>query len=285
MKTPLLTIITPVYNGERFIESCIQSVMSQNCPHVEHLIIDGGSTDRTVEIIKRYAQWNPYLRWISKKDQGQSMAMNRGIVLARSRIVGFLNYDDYYQPDILPRILENFSSLPNPSLLVGNCNVLNDNEEIIYLNKPSRLNLTNMLIGGEKNQFPFNPSAYFYHKSIHVRVGLYDESNHYTMDLDFLLRAVKVAHIKYIDETWGNFRYIKGTKTFQSKENNLLEINKTQLMNTHLAQLPLLQRWWIQMVQSMVVQRKVHYFGRRILDCLKNPRSFSQSNALFVVPP
>jgi glycosyltransferase involved in cell wall biosynthesis len=272
MNAPLLTVITPVYNGERFIEGCLRSVISQNCPEVEHLIIDGGSTDRTLQIVKRYAQWNPHLRWVSKKDRGQSSAMNKGIVLARGKVVGFLNYDDYYQPGVLNRVLEIFETLPSPSFLAGNCNVLNDDERIVYLNKPSRLSLTNVLIGGEKNQFPFNPSAYFYHKSLHVKVGLFDESNHYTMDLDFILRALKAAHVKYMDETWGNFRYIRGTKTFQTKEDNLLDEYKMHIMNVHLEKLPGIQRAWIKMVRFLFIQRKLHYYAGRVMDCLKDPK-------------
>lgn len=272
METPLLTIITPVYNDERFIGSCLQSVINQNCPDVEHLIMDGGSTDRTLKIIGRYAERNPHIRWISEKDHGQSDAMNKGISLARGHIIGFLNSDDYYEPAVLPRILRIFQRLPNPSFLVGNCNVLNDDGKITYLNKPSRLSLTNMLIGGEKNQFPFNPSSYFYHISLHEKIGLYDESNHYTMDLDFLLRAVKAAHIQYVDETWGNFRYIRGAKTFQSKENNQLEANKMLVMNAYLKELPWFHQWWIKIIQGIFVKRKVQYYAGRIKDCFRDPK-------------
>jgi glycosyltransferase involved in cell wall biosynthesis len=275
MKPPLLTVITPVYNGQRFIESCLQSVINQNCPGAEHLIIDGGSTDMTPGIIERYAKRYAHIRWISEKDHGQSAAMNRGISLARGQIIGFLNSDDYYQPTVLPEILNIFQQLPDPGFLVGNCNVLNDDGKITYLNKPSRLSLTNMLIGGEKNQFPYNPSAYFYHKSLHEKIGPYDESNHYTMDLDFLLRAVRTAHVKYVDETWGNFRYIRGTKTFQSKEDNQLEDIKMRVMDTCLAQLPALQRGWIKMFRFFCVERKHHYYAGRMVDCLRNPQEIA----------
>jgi glycosyltransferase involved in cell wall biosynthesis len=94
-----LSVITPVYNSERFIESCVRSVVEQNCPDVEHLIIDGGSTDRTMEIVKSYADLHPHIRWLSEKDKGQSDAMNKGLRLARGSLIGFLNADDFYEPD------------------------------------------------------------------------------------------------------------------------------------------------------------------------------------------
>jgi glycosyltransferase involved in cell wall biosynthesis len=272
MEVPLLTIITPVLNGQRFIESCLQSVIDQNCRDVEHLIIDGGSTDMTLRIIERYAKRHAHIRWISEKDNGQSSAMNKGVSLARGRIVGFLNCDDYYEPAVFIRILNIFKILPHPSFLVGNCNVLNDDEKIVYLNKPSRLSLNNILIGGEKNQFPFNPSAYFYHKSLHERTGPYDESNHTTMDLDFIIRVIRCAHVRYVDETWGNFRFIRGTKTFQSKENNQIEANKLQVINVYLKKLPWFQRFWIWIIQFIFVRRQVHYFAGRIKNCFRDPK-------------
>ena len=87
----MLSIITPVLNGEQFIESCIKVVIDQSCPDCEHIIIDGNSKDRTVEIIKHYASKYSHIRWISENDKGQSDAMNKGIRMARGEIIGILN--------------------------------------------------------------------------------------------------------------------------------------------------------------------------------------------------
>jgi glycosyltransferase involved in cell wall biosynthesis len=87
--------MTPVYNGQRFIEFCIKNVIDQHCSHAEHIIVDGGSTDGTVEIIKSYAEKYPHIRWISEKDNGQSDAMNKGISMAKGEILGVLNVDDF----------------------------------------------------------------------------------------------------------------------------------------------------------------------------------------------
>ena len=214
----MISIITPVYNGERFIEFCIKNVIAQNCPDIEHIIIDGGSTDKTVKIIEQYAEEYPHIRWISEKDKGQSDAMNKGIGMAKGEILSFLNADDYYQPNVLSRVLDIFKTLPNPSFLVGNCNLWNDEEEMIEINKPKKIHFYDLLLGWDVNPFPANPSAYFYHKSIHEKIGLYDVEDHDAMDLHFLLQTVQVATVKYIDETWGNFRVIKGTKTYNSNQ-------------------------------------------------------------------
>src|SRR3954451_18802557 len=80
--TPILSIITPVFNGERFIAECIESVVGQNCIGVEHIVVDGRSTDRTVEIVRERAHVHSHLRWISEPDRGQSDALNKGIAMA-----------------------------------------------------------------------------------------------------------------------------------------------------------------------------------------------------------
>lgn len=212
---PELSIITPVFNGIRFIESCILNVIEQKCPNAEHLIVDGGSSDGTVEVIKRYAQEYPHLRWVSEKDEGQSDAMNKGIAMANGTILSFLNVDDYYEPGVLNWLLAQFASFSEPSLLVGNCNMWDGEEKLIGLNKPAHLKLEQLLVGNESiYPFPINPSAYFYHRSLHTLIGMYDVGEHYAMDIEFLLRAVSKCQVIYVDKILGNFRFIEGAKTF-----------------------------------------------------------------------
>jgi len=212
----MISIITPVYNGKRFIEYCIKNVIDQKCPDMEHIIVDGGSTDSTVEIIQRYAERYWHIRWVSEKDKGQSDAMNKGIRLAEGNIIGILNADDYYEPNVLSRIESTFHKLSEPSFITGNCNIWNELNSSITINKPRNLSLDDLLKGPMIHPFPANPSAYFYHKSLHDIVGYYDTDDHYTMDLDFILRAVQVAHTYYFDEIWGNFRLFEDTKTYRN---------------------------------------------------------------------
>lgn len=250
------------------MESCLQSVVSQNCPEVEHLVIDGGSTDGTVEIIKYYASQYAHIRWISEKDKGQSSAMNKGIAMAQGQILGILNVDDYYEPNVLPRILRIFGSLRPPSFLAGNCRVFKDDGSVWYINKPSHLNVSDILIGGGDNQFPHNPASYFYHKSLHDGIGLYDETDHYAMDLDFIMRALSHAHVKYVNEIWGNYRFLKGTKTYAAKENNQLQSNKMRVMDIYMKKLPLVEQWRIMAMRYVFIERRPQYFARRLKELL-----------------
>lgn len=234
----MVSIITPVFNGETFIESCITNVLGQNYPDVEHIIIDGGSTDSTVSIIKEYADKYHHIRWVSEKDHGQSDAMNKGIAMAEGEIVGILNVDDYYEPAALQRVTEIFKSLSEPSLLVGNCNVWDDDGKLLFVSRPSKISLTNILMGRFLEAFPMNPASYFYHASLHDNIGLYKTDEHYGMDLDFVIRAVQHANVVYCDQVWGNYRYLRGTKTHIDELSGNNPKRVMAIVNGHLKKLP-----------------------------------------------
>jgi glycosyltransferase involved in cell wall biosynthesis len=238
----MISVITPVYDGELYIESCLQAVIQQNCSEVEHLIIDGGSSDRTISIVKRYAGKYPHLRWISERDRGQSDAMNKGIKLAKGEVIGFLNVDDYYEPNVLNQVLELFQTLPPPSLVVGNCNVWDDHSNLKKYNRPKNLSLTDLLLGANINPHPVNPSAYFYHACLHETIGDYNIDEHFALDVDFILRAVQVATVKHIDRTWGNYREIAGTKTVIDWQTGQGKARSQALLKRYRDQLPLVSR-------------------------------------------
>ncbi|MDJ1471647.1 glycosyltransferase family 2 protein [Cytophagaceae bacterium DM2B3-1] len=215
MNPPLLSIITPVFNSKEFIHLCIQNVVQQNCSSLEHIIVDGGSTDGTVEIIRDLAKEYSHIRWISEKDKGQSDAMNKGIELANGSVIGFLNADDYYEPEVLNRVCELFQTLPKNSFAVANCRIW-QTEDSFHLNEPKDLRFISLV--KKKSVHPYNPVAYFYHKALHKKAGLYDINDHYSMDIDFILRVVRKAHCYYFNEIWGNMRFLPGSKTFEDNQ-------------------------------------------------------------------
>ncbi len=266
----MISVITPVYNGERFVEACIQVVINQQCPGVEHIIVDGGSKDQTVEIVKGYAAQYSHIRWISEKDQGQSDAMNKGIAIARGEILSILNVDDDYQANVLNRIIEIFKTLPEPSFLVGNCNVWDGDDNLLFVNQPRKLKLSDLLLGWDVNPIPANPAAYFYHASLHNQVGLYRVDEHCLMDLQFILEAVQVANIQYIDEIWGNFRLHQDTKTFQSLQTREVTHQVRQMLRHYRKKLPLLERLFVAArFESDITKQQLNYI-------LENPRDLPQ---------
>lgn len=257
----MISIITPVFNGERFIEACLLNVINQNCGICEHIIVDGGSTDNSIPIIKKYSAEYPHIRWTSSRDRGQSDAMNKGIAMANGEIIGFLNVDDYYEPGVLNRISKIFLDLPKPSLIVGNCNVWDDSGNLLFINKPSRLSITDLLMGYDINPHPVNPSAYFYHKSLHKRIGDYDETEHYALDVDFLFKAVQFANVVYFNEPWGNYLFFEGTKTYKDQKNQTNKKRMRILYKKFLRSLPIKTQVYIYIVSKFVFFRSFVHRG------------------------
>lgn len=227
----ILSIITPVYNNIDYIEKCIQNVISQEYTSVEHLIIDGGSDDGTLDVIKTFAKEYPHINWLSEKDKGQSDAMNKGIKLAKGKYIGFLNADDFYSKNTFKRIYEIIESENAPSFIVGDCNVWNEKNELIYINRPYKLKPWHILSG---YYFPVNPSAYFYQKEIHTQIGEYKTDNHFNMDVEFLIEASLAMDLTYFPEVWGNFRLLPDTKTGNEQKNGQLEFRKQELFRKYL---------------------------------------------------
>lgn len=213
MSSIVLSIITPVFNGKKYLNHCLSNVASQAFPGLEHLIMDGGSQDGSQELIREWQSNYPHIRLVSEKDRGQSDAMNKGIRLAQGSIIGFLNVDDYYEADVLPKIPGLFEHLPDPSFICGNLNIRNADGSLKHFNRPDKLSLPELL--SHKFEWPYNPSAYFYHKSLHDLCGFYNEENHYCMDYEFILEAAQHIPLRHKDELWGNFCQVEESKTLQ----------------------------------------------------------------------
>jgi glycosyltransferase involved in cell wall biosynthesis len=251
MNSPNISIITPVFNNIKYIEQCIQNVIRQNCQEIEHLIIDGGSSDGTAEFIQQATFQHSHIRFISEPDSGQSNAMNKGIRMAAGEYIGFLNVDDYYEPEALNEVIKILHNYPS-EFIVGNCNVWLPNNVLQYVNKPSKLKPYHLLSGF---YLPVNPSAYFYKKSIHQLAGFYNESNHFNMDIEFLIQASLITKIHYVNRTFGNFRLLENTKTVSDLEAGSLEIRKNELYSKFIERANLRIRILTQIVK---IQRKSH---------------------------
>lgn len=249
--SPRLTVMTPVFNGREFIRNCVDNVIEQGeNKRIEHLVLDAASTDGTVEILEELAHRWPHLRVISEPDRGQSHALNKGIGLAAGQIIGILNVDDYYEPGVLTRVLGLFEEVPEPGFVVGNCNIRREDGRMWFVNRPRWLRSWQLLLGTELVKFPLNPSAYFYHRSLHGFLGPYDENEHYAMDLDFILRAAREINLRYVDDVWGNFCLNRGCKTVVGGESGLSIPQREAVYARHLANLALVQRIPVSMIAA-----------------------------------
>lgn len=244
-RNPLITVITPTFNGVGHLRQCVANVADQGVADVEHIVVDGGSRDGSSEVLAELAAIHPHLRHLSEPDRGQSDALNKGVALARGPILGVLNVDDTYEPGVLDRVVSLFSELPEPSFVTGNCAVRDFDGRVKFVNRPRRLRLWQLLLGTELVQFPLNPAAYFYHRSLHDRIGGYAEDLSYAMDLDFVLRAVQTATVHYVGETWGNFWLSPECKTVAAGVTGVGIAERNAVYRRFRRDLPPLTQWLV----------------------------------------
>jgi glycosyltransferase involved in cell wall biosynthesis len=267
MSQPVLSIISPVLNGEQYLEGFIRSVIDQRCPEAEHIIVDGGSQDGSLKIIKEFSGKYPHIRWLSEKDSGPAEAINKGIALARGMFITILCLNDFYEPGTLNEVSGLLPTLAQPAFLVGNCNILDEKDELLYVNKPEALTPLKIMM---KRPFPYNPSAYFYHKDLHQKAGLYHGCG--PCDLDFLLRVFRVTKAHYVDKCWGNFRLLPGSITVKSKQAGRLEIEKDEIFERHLKTFSVFRRLFVRFVLTLNKRPKLMYYLERIVHYFNDPK-------------
>lgn len=212
---PRISIVTPSFNQVQYIEETIRSVLLQGYPNLEYIVIDGGSTDGSVEIIKKYAPWLAY--WISEKDKGQSHAINKGFSIATGDILAWINSDDFYEPDIFGPVA---LSMQHSSWIVGNTNQTDENGKVFSTessNHSSNKIFDSCLKNGLSFNFPVAQPSHFWSSELLQKIGFLNERYHYCMDLDWMLRALAYGeHPIAIDLALSNQRYQPNSKTLRS---------------------------------------------------------------------
>ena len=207
---PKISIITPSYNQGQFIEETIRSVLLQGYPNLEYIIMDGGSTDETVEIIRKYEKYLYY--WESKPDRGQCHAINKGWELMNGTITSWLNSDDLLRPGALRTVAESFERSQDKHLLIGSCQIVNVDRETITIKHPLPLEAESLLLWGS---VPGQPSV-FLKTSLVNDVGKMNETLHYVLDWEYWLRvSLQFPEIDILEEQsiLSEARHWKGNKT------------------------------------------------------------------------
>ncbi|MEW6077778.1 MAG: glycosyltransferase family 2 protein [Thermodesulfobacteriota bacterium] len=207
---PKITIVTPSFNQGEYIEETIRSVLLQGYPNLEYIIIDGGSTDDSVAIIKKYEPWLTF--WTSGPDQGQSQAINKGFEHATGNILGYINSDDLYEPGALFVAAESFSGQTGIHLLAGQCVVFNDQgvKRIFQPWWPAKP----AYYVSRTYSSTFAQPASFWSRSAFQELGGFDETLHCCFDREFFLR-MGLAGIKpmFISQVLARFREHNASKS------------------------------------------------------------------------
>jgi len=197
---PLVSIVTPSFNQARYLEATIQSVISQDYVRLEYIIMDGGSTDGSVDIIKKYEDKLAW--WVSEKDQGQTDAINKGFSRAKGEILAWINSDDTYQPGAISSAVNVLLAHPEIGLVYGNANYINVDGNIIGHFPAAQTDLARL----RRGYVHIPQQTAFFRGDLWRSVGPLDPSFYFAMDYDLWVRLALRSQVKYNPQTWANFR-------------------------------------------------------------------------------
>jgi glycosyltransferase involved in cell wall biosynthesis len=217
---PLISVITPSLNSGRYLEEAIQSVVNQRYQSFEHIIVDGGSTDGSLEVLRRY----PHLDWISEADHGQSDAMNKGFAKARGDVIVYLNADDYFEPGAFAAASTTLAA--GATFVVGRVRIQREDGSAT-INDP-KVSLSEMLRWWQPDAYCYNSAGYFYRREVQQSVGPFNLSDHLTMDYEFLIEAARRYGFTRIPDVLASFRYVAGTKSFENARSERETFNRFQ---------------------------------------------------------
>jgi glycosyltransferase involved in cell wall biosynthesis len=206
-----VSIVTPSFNQGPFIEETIRSVLLQGYPNLEYIIIDGGSTDGTVEILRRYEPWLTY--WVSEPDRGQSHAINKGWAHATGDWLGWLNSDDIYLPGVFQRVMDAVVTDPTLDLVYGDVEYVNQDGSHRAVKYSAPFGLRAMAL---RSGLIHTPSV-FWQRRLNDLAGALEERYHFSMDNDFWLRVAPHARCVYLPGAMGTFRRHDDSKTVHSE--------------------------------------------------------------------
>lgn len=204
---PLVSIVTPSFNQARFLEATIQSVLGQDYPNLEYLVVDGGSTDGSVGIIQQYA---PRLAWwVSEADQGQTEALNKGFARARGQILAWLNSDDTYLPGAISSAVTYLQEHPEVGLVYGDANFIDEQGRQIGQFAARQTDYRRL----RRGYVHIPQQASFFRADLWRQVGPLDPGFYFAMDYDLWVQIAERAPIRYVPQTWANFRLHSSGKT------------------------------------------------------------------------
>ena len=200
-----ISVVTPSLNQAKFLEKNILSVLNQNYENFEHIIVDGGSTDGSIEVLKKYK----HLRWISGKDNGQSHAINKGFKLLRGDLIGWLNSDDTYMPGTFHKVKQFFLNDDTVDFIFSHCLRIDEFDNIVGFSLAKDPRKFDVL--SNPNFIP-QPTVFF-RKSVFEKTGYLNENYYLAMDVDFWRRIANYHRMRLINDIFACFRLHNESKT------------------------------------------------------------------------
>jgi glycosyltransferase involved in cell wall biosynthesis len=216
--SPLVSIVTPSYNHAIYLEEALQSVRAQTYPHVEHIVIDGASTDQTLEVLRRYTD---RLRWVSEPDAGQASAINKGFRMARGEIWGWLNADDTLAADAVQIAVQAFLQEPDVMMVYGEGFVIDETgKRVGRFEYTEPFDLSRLI---DVLDYILQPTVFF-RREIFQEISMLDESLHWCFDWDLWIRIGQRFKVRYLPQYLASSRVYEQTKTSRGGDKRFREI-------------------------------------------------------------
>ncbi|GAB4502532.1 MAG: hypothetical protein Fur0035_20860 [Anaerolineales bacterium] len=210
---PLVSIVTPSFNQARYLERTICSVLAQDYPRLEYFIMDGGSSDASPEIIRRYE--SRLAGWVSEPDRGQTDAINKGFALARGEIFAWLNSDDTYNPGAIAAAVNFLQENPQVGLVYGDANFIDENDRVLGRFAAAQTDLARL----RRGYVHIPQQAAFWRADLWRQLGPLDPSFYFAMDYDLWVRLAQHSEIRYLPgAAWANFRLHASGKTIAADD-------------------------------------------------------------------
>jgi glycosyltransferase involved in cell wall biosynthesis len=204
---PKVSIIIPSFNQGQFLEASIRSVLEQDYPKLEYIIVDGGSKDESVEIIKKYQEHLTW--WVSEKDKGHADALNKGFSHATGEILAWLNSDDIYFPKAVSEAVAVLTSRPEVGMVYGEADLIDDSGETVGQFGSKQTSYKQMLCGSVH----IPQATTFFRADLWRQVGPLDLSLFFSFDYDLWVKLAKISQILYVPKRWAKFRIHGAGKT------------------------------------------------------------------------
>jgi glycosyltransferase involved in cell wall biosynthesis len=213
IESPLVSVITPSFNQARYLEATIQSVIGQDYPRIEYIIVDGGSTDGSVDVIKKYQDKLSW--WVSEKDKGQTDAINKGFNRAKGEILAWINSDDTYNPGAVGEAVKYLVNHPEVALVYADCNFIDEEDRIIGKFNSAQTDIRRL----RRGYVHIPQQTMFFRAKYWKELGPLDPSFYFAMDYDLWTRIAAHAPFKYLaGKTWANFRLHTSGKTIAADD-------------------------------------------------------------------
>jgi glycosyltransferase involved in cell wall biosynthesis len=208
LNLPLVSIITPSFDQSAYIAATIESVLSQDYPNIEYIVVDGDSTDGSAEIIERYADKLAW--WVSEKDKGQTNAINKGFARANGEILAWLNSDDTYEPGAISAAVDFLMKNPDVGLVYGDCNVIDENGQKYGAFNAAQTDLEKL----QRGYVHIPQQASFWRADLWKEIAPLDDSFYFAMDYDLWTRLARISELRYLPgQNWANFRLHSDAKS------------------------------------------------------------------------